>query len=40
MRNKQTQNLNTLLSHWHNEDDDRMYECMLSSDLRKYQIHW
>jgi len=41
MQTKRDQNLNNLLNNWkYVEDDDMMFEHMLSSDLRKFHIHW
>jgi hypothetical protein len=38
---KRDQNLNNLLSHWHYiDDEDVMFEHMLSNDLRKFHTHW
>ena len=41
MRTKTTQQLKTLLSHYHTlEDDDRMYEKSLCTNLKKFHTHW
>jgi len=41
MRTKQTQQLNNLLSHWHDTDnDDRIFEESLSVNIKKFHIHW
>jgi hypothetical protein len=41
MRTKTTQQLKNLLAHYQTlEDDDRMYEKSLSTNIKKFHIHW